>query len=64
MYNNYGARGHGNIAKITSYLHRTGEQDVVAAVQLQFESGGNHFVTPNQLAKYYSPIDTNARHTL
>lgn len=55
-YNNPGRRGDGNTAVVQHYLHRTGEQDKVAAVQLAFISGGNHIVTSNQLKKYYLKI--------
>lgn len=56
LYSNYGGRGHGNRAVVLHYLHRTGEPDKVAAIQLQFKGGGMHLVTPNQMKKYYSKI--------
>lgn len=56
MYRNPHRRGDGNIAQVVHYLHRTGEQETVAAIQLRFNGGGNHYVTPNQLKTYYSKI--------
>lgn len=55
MYSNYGGRGHGNVATVKHYLHRSGEERI-SHVELQFESGGNHVVTANQIEKYYSKI--------
>ena len=55
MYSNYGGRGDGNIATVKHYLHRSGEERI-SHIELQFESGGNHVVTANQLQKYYSKI--------
>lgn len=55
MYSNYGGRGHGNIATVRHYLHRTGEERI-SHIELIFESGGNHVVTANQIQKYYSKI--------
>jgi hypothetical protein len=56
MYSNCGRRGDGNLAKVSAYLHRTGEPERVAAIHLTFTTGGTHFVTPNQLQKYYHKI--------
>lgn len=56
-YNNQGRKGHGNIATITHFLHRTGEPEKVAAVQLSFNQVGCHFVTVNQLRKYYKRVE-------
>jgi hypothetical protein len=56
MYRNPGRRGDGNIAEISRYLVYEDEKDRLAAVMLQFRSGAFHFVTLNQLKKYYTKI--------
>jgi hypothetical protein len=60
MYRNRGRKGDGNIATITDFLVGISNLDMVAAVQLSFDSGGNHYVSPNQLKTYYSLIDHHA----
>jgi hypothetical protein len=60
MYRNSGRKGDGNIATVKDLLVGISSPEKVAAIQLDFESGGNHYVTPNQLNKYYSLIDHNA----
>ena len=54
-YCNPGMRGHGNIATVRHYLHRTGDEKI-SHIELIFETGGNHVVTTNQIRKYYSKI--------
>lgn len=55
QYVNPCTRGHGNIATVKHYLHRTGEERI-SHIELIFDSGGNHVVTANQIKKYYSKI--------
>lgn len=59
MYSNHGRRGHGNIATVCTFLCPVDdiERRSISAVQLSFDSGGNHYVSVNQLKKYYSRID-------
>lgn len=53
VYSNHGRKGHGNEAVIKDFLFSISNPDKVAAVQLHFSSGGNHYVTANQLKNYY-----------
>lgn len=57
IYNNHGKKGHGNLAKVSDILVGISTPEKVAAVQLTFDSGGNHYVSPKQLQTYYSPIE-------
>jgi hypothetical protein len=52
IYHNPDKKGHGNRAKIISYLHRQGS-DEISYVEIRFESGGLHVVPVHLLRKYY-----------
>jgi hypothetical protein len=64
MYRNRGRKGDGNIATVKDFLVGFSSTEKIAAIQLEFESGGNHYVSPNQLTKYYSLIDHHAANNL
>jgi hypothetical protein len=64
MYRNRGRKGDGNIATVKDFLVGFSSPEKITAIQLEFESGGNHYVSPNQLTKYYSLIDHHAANIL